>query len=208
VSRPAPFGPVELVRREGEQIGTGPCEVHACLADHLHRIDVQQCTRLARDRGDLLEREEHARFVVGRHHRDQTRVPGTHRRAQRIEVESAVAVDAEDGQRAQARPFEITGGVENGGMLDGGGDEMGSGLRRAHTAQGEVVGLGRSGGEHYAGRLHTEQFGDGAPRRVDRPAHRPAHVMVAPAFPKCSVSRGSIASSTCGSRRVVELLSR
>ena len=73
--------PVELVRRERQQIDAERAHVDRNLADRLHGVGVHQRAALVRDRRELRDRLNRADLVVRVHDRDERRVVGDAPRA-------------------------------------------------------------------------------------------------------------------------------
>ena len=109
--------PAQLVGRKRNIIRRG----HGDLPRRLHGIDQQQRARLARQFRSLGDRLHDARFVVGRHQRDQgAAFAFAQHRPQRFEIGNTVA-GHRDRLKAQPRnPFGERGRIgQDGGVLDG-----------------------------------------------------------------------------------------
>src|SRR5262249_28125433 len=94
VQRADSLGPVELVRRNREQIDTEGIYVYRQAAGALYRVGVERHTRGPRHGGDLTHRRQRADLVVGGHDGDEARF-GTERAPNGLRVHAAVEIDGE-----------------------------------------------------------------------------------------------------------------
>ena len=104
VERADPLRPVELVRGVRQEVDACRVDVERFLAERLRRVGVKERPMLAAERADLSDRVSHAGLVVGAHERNEACSAGE-LRAQRVEVDSPLAVDAE-AHDLEALPFE------------------------------------------------------------------------------------------------------
>jgi hypothetical protein len=161
------------VAGDGEEIDAELGHVGRNLADGLGRVGVKQDAALARDARALCDRFDGADLVVGVHDGDEDRA----RRdgaAQIGGIDAAGAVDRQVGHlRAQA--FEEAARLDDGRMLDRGGDDVVALVvqREEHALQRQIVGLAAAAGEndlvvlapkqrrHLAARIFERGFGLG-----------------------------------------------
>ena len=117
-----PFGAVDLVPRDGEEIRTQRLDMDGDLSESLDRIGVEQDVPLAAHLGYLGDREEHSRLVVGVHEADQNRARPD-RSSHVVRIQHTLAVHRQSRDRAPLT-LQVIGGMEDGVMLDRRDDEM------------------------------------------------------------------------------------
>ena len=115
---------IHLVTGEGEEVDALELlgQIEGELARGLHGIGVKECTTRLGDAGQLTDRLDDSRFVVGEHEGDQAGV-----RAQR--GLQGVGTQKTAGVRLEIRhlntaSFEGLRGIQHGMVLDGRGDEV------------------------------------------------------------------------------------
>ena len=161
------FGGVDLVAGEGEEVDVLERafggEVEGELAGGLDGVGVEESAGCVGDGGEFGDGLDDAGLVVGVHDADEFgvgaeggfRAAGSMRPCgvQGRKVTSTVVLFARD-----------FGGVEDGVVLDGGGDEVGgfavAGFGGEDAEEGEVVALGAAGGEDDLGVEAVEEAGD------------------------------------------------
>ena len=145
-----PLGAVDLVPRDGQEIHTQRLDMDGNLAESLDRIGVEQDVPLAAHLGDLGDREEHSRLVVGVHEADQNRVRPD-RSSHLVRIQHTLAVHRQPRDRAPLT-LQMIGGMEDGVMLDRRDDEMAraTGSGSDDPRQGQIIRLGPTPGENDA----------------------------------------------------------
>ena len=133
------------------------------MAHRLHRVNVEQYPGGPGNGSDLGHGLNGADLIVGSHHGDQDGIGpegGLHRRR----VHPALGVHRQVGHLI-ALLFQVLGRVEDGVVLDGGGNDVPALLltELRHPAQGPVVGLGAAGGEIELLRPGVQTGGDVRP---------------------------------------------
>ena len=154
------LGGVELVARDREHVHGDLPDVDRDLTRHLHGVRVHRGAELLGDFRDLPDGEDDARLIVRPHDGDEGILRARERGAQRAEVDLADGVDGEFDLFVSEGP-EASRGLEDGGVLDGGGDDF---HRRAVPVGGApdrgVVALRGAGGEVDLVRLAVQERGD------------------------------------------------
>ena len=105
---------------EREQIELQGFDVDGNFSDGLDGVGVEVDVGFGGDFPDISKRLDGAKLVVGVHHADENGF-GAKGMAEFVEVDEAFAVDGEIGDRDALR-FEGLAGIEDGFVLDGGGD--------------------------------------------------------------------------------------
>ena len=194
---------VEFVSGDAEHLATDFLNVDGNFSGSLDGIGMEGDAGLGSDFADLLDGLDDAGFVIGHHHADEFGVG----LADAVDV--AGLHDAGDGNRKK-RDFDaallgLLGGMEDGVVFDGGGNEM---VTRAKGAEdGGVVALGAAGGEDDFGGAAIEQRGDLFAGMLDGGAGVLAVMVDRRGITKESMKKGRMASSTSGSNGVVALAS-
>ncbi len=147
---------VHFVARDRDQVGAEFAEVDGQFADGLHGVGVEERPAAVGENADGLDRLEDARFVVGEHDGDEGGV-GTESFADLVGGDEAFGSWGKVGD-VDALLFELLSGVEDGVVLDGGGDEVLAGSEAAE--EGVVVRLGAAGGEGDVGGADVEERGE------------------------------------------------
>lgn len=139
---------VDLVAANGVKVNAQSGYVDRHLPQRLNAIRMQIDGRLARDTGDFRDGLHSSELVVGVHDRNQQR-----RRAQR--AADIVGIHHAAGTYANIRDFnalafELSAGIQNRGVLNGGRHKM---LLRSprmpHNAEDrQVIGFGAAAREH------------------------------------------------------------
>lgn len=168
------LGGVHLVAGDAEEVyvlevAVGG-EVHCELACALHGVGVEEGSGGVGDGGERSDGLDDAGLVVGEHDGDEFGV-GTDGGGEGAGIDDAPGVAGEEGD-FDALLGDGLCGVEDGVVLDAGGDEVegpgSSGARLIEDAEdGEVVALGAAGGEDDLGGAAVERFGDGLAGVVD-----------------------------------------
>ena len=163
------LGAVDLVAGERQQIDAEAIDVEVEVAGGLDGVRVDSDARVALlddadDIGDIVDRADH---VVGVDDGDQRRLV-VERGGEGLDIDEALAVDREVGD-AEALLLQALGGVEDGVVLDLGGDDVVAAAAGAvgDGAQGEVIALGAAGGEEDLLGAGAQQLGDGAAGAVE-----------------------------------------
>ena len=120
--RARPLGPVELVRRERQQIDAERPRVDRNLRHRLHGVGVEERAARVRERRQFGNRLDGADFVIGVHHRDERRLVGQ-RRLERGRRDDPAGVDRQQ-RRAPAAACERLERVEHRLVLDRRGNQM------------------------------------------------------------------------------------
>ena len=156
------LGAVELVARGAHEVDAQLLDVDLLVAEGLHGVCVEDDLVGVGDGRELLDGLDGADLVVGEHDRrhDGVRADGC---LEGRGIDQAVLVDVEVGD-LEALLLEELGGVQDGVVLDLGGDEVLAllVLVGVHDAlEGPVVCLGAAGGEeHLVGVGGVDHAGD------------------------------------------------
>jgi len=128
---PTPFGRVELVARDREEIDAELVDLRRDLADRLGGVGVEQDAALAGDGAHGLNRLDRPDLVVRVHdaHEDRSRCD---RPAHVIGVDATGPIYVEVGD-ARTKALEKAGRLEDRGMLDRGRDDV---VAASHAAGG------------------------------------------------------------------------
>ena len=121
--------------------------------------------------GDIAERLYDTGLVVGQLDRDQSHA-AVQQQAQGIEVDEAVPVDGRDTHLLAAGERRL----HHGWMLHR-ADHHRSGSRGQRAQHSKVVGLGPTGSERDAARVHADRSGDRVARFIDRGSGGPGHLV-------------------------------
>ena len=171
------LGPVELVGTEAEQVNPQGIRVQRQRPEGLGSVAVQGDAMAAANRSQLLERLEHADFVVGRHHAHQPRFGGD-RRLQLLGADQSIGAWGQQGD-AEAFPLQLLERIEHGVVFGGHADQMAAPQGAGMAQQRQVVGFRGTAGEHQPFRLHLQRFRQLAPRHVHRGRGAEAEPMLA-----------------------------
>ena len=159
-----PFGPVELVGRQGEHVDLLRPHVDGQVPGSLDGIGVEGDLPGPADRPDLPDGLDGADLIVGVHDGDQTGVLGDGR-LHLLGGDAAVCVDVQQGH-GEALLLQFLEGVQDGVVLKGGGDDMGFPLPFSPAGGGEdglVVRFAAAGGKDNLFRAAVETAGHGLP---------------------------------------------
>ena len=150
------LGRVEFVAGEAEQMAADGLDVDGDFAGGLNRVRVETNSGFGGDFADLLDGLDDARFVVGHHDADEFGV----RLERAVDVEGVNDSEGRNGEDGDvdAALAGLLRGVQDGGVLDGGDDEVVAGTQDAE--EGGVVALGAAGGEDDFGGAAVEERGD------------------------------------------------
>ena len=147
VERSDAFGPVQLVGGERQEIDRATLEIDRRASRRLNRVRVEDRADGLRLLGESLDREDHARFVVGPHHRDE-RDARRKGRPKALTVETAAGQDRDDVSLDPAFGLELPDERQHGRMLDGGDDDfVAVRVRGQGGAYRRIVALRSAGGE-------------------------------------------------------------
>jgi len=152
------LGAIDFVGAEAEEVDAPIVDVDGDAAGGLDGVAVEEDVCFAGDAGDFADGLEGADFVVDGHEGDEAGV-GAERAAEVIGIDDAGGGDGEDGEGV-AEAVELFGDVEDGGVFDGGGDDVGAGGQGAE--EGEVIRFGAAGGEDDLFGFGGEECGEGA----------------------------------------------
>ena len=152
---------------QGEQIHIPRFHVHGDMAHGLHRVGVKEHLVGPGDAAQLGDRLYSADLVVGGHDGDKNGVRPD-RPLQGGGIHQPPPVHRQVGDLI-ALLLQILGGVEDGVVLDGGGDDVAAlpplqGHELGHPPQGPVIRLRTAGGEVDLLRPGVEAGGDLRPR--------------------------------------------
>jgi len=117
-----PLGSVELVRRDGQQVGAELPDPGGDLPHRLRRVEMERNAARPQEGRRLLDRQQRAGLVVRVHHRDQHGAGGQ-RRLDLPRIDAPMAVYGEDGHDGP-QAFEESQRLERRRMLHGGGHEV------------------------------------------------------------------------------------
>lgn len=171
------LGPVELVGTEAEQVNPQGIRVQRQRPEGLGPIAVQGDAVGLAEGTQLLERLEHADFVVGRHHAHQPRFGGD-RRLQLLRADQSIGAWGQQGD-AEAFPLQLLERIEHGVVFGGHADQMADPQGAGMAQQRQVVGFRDTAGEHQPFRAHSHRFRQLAPRHVHRGRGAEAEPMLA-----------------------------
>ena len=157
------LGSVELVGADGEQMAAVAADVDGNLARALNGVDVEEGAGLMGDGADLFDGLEDAGFVVGEHDADEAGV-GAESIADGLGRDESTGERGDEGDLNAALGGAL-GGLEDGGVLDGGGDEVVAGAQEAED--GGVVALGAAGVEDDLRLAAVEEGGEDFAGMVD-----------------------------------------
>ena len=169
---------VHLVAGDGEEVDVlegsgevGPAEVEGELGGGLNGVGMEEDGGVVGlgETGKLADGLDGSGLVVGEHDGDELCV-GAEGGFEGVGIDEAVGGGREVGD-VEAATVEGLGGVEDGVVLDFGGDEVG-GLALVEegaedAGEGEVVALGASGGEDDLLGRTVEETGDGGSGVLD-----------------------------------------
>ena len=166
IQGPYPLGSAELVAGQGEQVHVPRLHIHRDVAHRLDGVGVEEHLVGLGDGADLSNGLNGADLIVGGHDRDEDGV-GADGRLHGGGVHPALPVHRQVGHLI-ALLLHPLGGVENGVVLDGGGDDVAGlftleGHQLGHPTQGPVVRLGAAGGKINLLRLGVQTAGHRGP---------------------------------------------
>ncbi len=168
------LGRVHLVAGDGEEVDVLEravgAEVERDLACGLDGIGVEERTGGVSDGGECGDGLDDAGLVVRVHDADEFGV-GADGADEFGRLDDALRGAGEEGD-VDVAVLERLGGVEDGVVLDAGGDDVGAlfgggELGGDGAEEGEVVALGAAGGEDDLGGAAVEQAGDGVAGVID-----------------------------------------
>ncbi|OPZ59587.1 MAG: hypothetical protein BWY87_00927 [Deltaproteobacteria bacterium ADurb.Bin510] len=116
------LGAVDLVSRDGQEVDIQVAHVDRNLAETLDRVGVEQRALGMRQLGHGLDVLDGADLVVGHHDRDQGGLVGE-RQFEVVQADAALLVDRQE-DHVHTALLEALGGLQDAGMLDGGGDQL------------------------------------------------------------------------------------
>ncbi len=152
IERAYALGTMELVAGQRQQIAADGTHVHGDCTDGLHCVRVEQHMVRMGDLGDFLNGFDGADFVVGGHDGNQDGFVGNGR-FHIGWIDQAVRVH---GHIGDFKPllFQPFAGVQDGVVLDGGGDDVVALLAvgKGHALERPVIAFAAAGGEvHFFG---------------------------------------------------------
>ena len=150
--------PVELVRRETQQVDRLRREVDGEVPRRLHGVRVEENALRAAERADLVRRLDGADLVVGVHDRDKAGV-GAECGGDVRGGDDAVLMDGQE-RHVEAPRAQTVQRVQDGVVLEGGGDDVAAALCRTERGSGEerlIIAFTAAGGEHKLVRRTPEQ---------------------------------------------------
>ena len=150
------LGRVHLVAGDGEQVAADLLHVDGELAGCLDGVGVEIDVGFGGDLADLFDGLDRAGLVVGHHDADELGIR-PERAAHVGRIDDAFAAYGQKGH-LDAALCQALGGVEDGVVFDGRGDEVVAGLDESED--GEIVALGASAGEDDLGGAAVQQRGD------------------------------------------------
>ena len=201
------LGGVEFVRRKGKEVHPQRVGVYFQFARRLGGVGVKKHALAAANGGDFLDGKNNARFIIGRHDRDQGGV-GPDGLIEQMQVQQAVGINGQEGDLAALLAQEL-GVFNDGGMFDRRGQQVAfARLGQQRALQRRVVAFGPATGEDDFFRLGPEQGGHLLARRLEVFGDLAAEAVGAGGIAQKSRKNGSIASTTSGATRVVALLSK
>jgi len=157
---------VDLVAGEGEEVDiferAAGTEVERQFARGLNGVSMEERSSRVCDTGEFCDGLNDAGLVIGEHDAHELRV-GTNSGFESGGLDETLGRAGEEGN------FDVScrerfGGVKNGVMLDGCGDEMRAFGHGAEEC--EVIAFGATGGEDDLGSAATEEAGDRFARMV------------------------------------------
>mmetsp|Transcript_39914 Transcript_39914/g.102906 ORF Transcript_39914/g.102906 Transcript_39914/m.102906 type:complete len:318 (-) Transcript_39914:73-1026(-) len=160
IQRSHTFWAVYLVARNRQEVDVHRIHVDRNLANALSCIAVEKHLPLSAHFANLLYRLDHTYLVVYCHHRYEAGVIA-HSRAQHVQIDQAVTLYRQVCN-IKAFFFQVTARIEHTLVLCLCCDDVPLPLFvELHDAlDGDVVRLGRAGGEHHLLRVCTDQVGD------------------------------------------------
>ncbi len=147
------LGAVHLVGADGEQVAADAADVDLDFAGALNGIDMEESAGRGGDFADLFDGLEDAGFVVGEHDADEAGF-GADGAENVVRVDEAAGLGRDEGG-FDAETGHAVGCLEDGRVLDGGGDEVVAGVEEAED--GGVVALGAAGVEDHLGVMAVEE---------------------------------------------------
>ena len=116
------LGRIQLVAREGEQIDLERVDIDGDFSCGLHGVGVEVDVSFLGDAADFLERLDGAKFIVGVHDGGEHRFRAD-RAAKVSKINLTIGVRCKVGY-ASALFFESLASIQDGFVLDGGGDDV------------------------------------------------------------------------------------
>ena len=163
VERADALGRVHLVAADGEQLAADAGDIDGELSGGLNGVNVEADAVLGSDLADGLDGLDDAGFVVGEHDADEACV-GPDGGADGLGIDEAGG-ERRDAGDLDAASGEALGRGEDGGVLDGGGDEVVAGSEQAKERG--VVALGAAGVEDDFCGVAGEEFGEALAGLID-----------------------------------------
>ena len=138
-----PFGAVELMGGEAEQVEVVGLDVEGEFADGLGGVGMEEDAVVVAEGADLADGVKGTDLVIGGHDRDEESLIGEGL-CHLVGADGAVLVDGEDGEFDRAVAGQGFEGVEDGLVLGGGGDDVISAAFAGGdgTLERQVVGFG------------------------------------------------------------------
>ncbi len=174
IQRADSLGAVDFMRGKRHQIHAEVSDIEWCLSQRLHGICVKVCAKFLDNLRNLPNWLNGTDFVVRVHHRHQRRTL-RYRCRDRIRINDTVRADGHIGHGKAEHILREPRAVQNGMMLDGGGDEMIAPItvRQKHAQNRRIVRLGAAGREVNLRRMAP----DSIRRRITRPVNRGARLL-------------------------------
>ena len=157
------LGSVHLVAADGKQVAADLTNVEGHLAGGLDGIDVEEGSGFGGELGDGFNGLEDAGLIVGKHDGDEAR-RGSEGGADGVGRDEAAGRGVNEGD-LDAAFSETARGMEDGGVLNGGGDEVVAGAQEAE--EGGVVALGAARVKDNLGFVAVEELGKGLSGAVE-----------------------------------------
>ena len=174
------FRAIDLMGRKRHQVDPHILHIDRDFADALRRIAMEEHALFLGDLADFLHRVNRADFIVGEHHGDQDRFVRD-RLPHVFRIHHAEFIHREIGDGRLALRFEGLGGVDDGAVFGGGGDDVVALLlvHLQHALDGQIVRFSRAAGEDDFFGISLDQLRDLLAGVFNRFFCRPAEGMVA-----------------------------
>ena len=158
------LGPVELVGAGAQHVQRQGGQVEGVVPHGLHRVAVEERLVAAAEGADGLQVVAGAHLVVGVHQAHQGLGVGGQQLLQVGQVGAAVGVQPHPVHLHGTAAAQFVGGVLDGVVLDGRGDQVAHPAVAHAAGQGHVVRLGAAAGEDDVARHAVQALGHGAAR--------------------------------------------
>jgi hypothetical protein len=165
------LGTAELVGGEGDGVGTAP-EGRVDAARSLNGIDMELGAVAIREGGELRDGLDGAGLVVDRvggQEHGFARSAGGEGVGKGVEGE-VTAGEGSDPADPDAAALQVLGAGEEAGVFEAAGEEQPPVVKAKGALDGEVVGLGATGGEGDVPGVEVGEGGDGLPGLLDEAA--------------------------------------